>query len=123
MERWSPSKGTTVSDPCTNSGIIQKERCRMAQRLEIVNGPSKFDLMTSLFHGKTEDQHRQVQFEVKDADGRKASKAVTIGGVEREDGSGESWLIHGYMMVVNVPWRRITGYYSSRTRKGWIEES
>ncbi len=86
------------------------------QRMEIVDGPGKFDLMVALFDGKV------VRFTLKD----KNTKALKIIGVELEDGSNQRWLIKGYIykgyhMSEGDKTSRFSGYYDSYSRKGWLE--
>ncbi len=92
--------------------------------VNIVNGPSKFDLMTALFVWHPE--RMRVQF-VDSCGGRTYSAVINSCGAE--DGSGESWNISGYLYpmdqfkalgkgsgkVVLGPFR---GCFNTSTRKG-----
>lgn len=81
----------------------------------VVGGPSKFDLMLSLFDGNKEPR-RTVEFQL---DGARGPIVVAITTVQQEDGSGESWCIKGWI----TNYRRsfdIEGYYSSKGRAGRI---
>lgn len=88
----------------------------------VVNGPSKFDLMLGLFDSKAVNA-RAVAFQLQD--GRCIE--VVVNAVSQEDGSGESWNIEGRARrlstdvgpVPPVP-RRLKGYYSTQGRKGWL---
>lgn len=57
---------------------------------DIVAGPSKFDLMASLFMGDFRDR-KPVVFHVMQNGRSVPPFVVHINGVDREDGSGESW--------------------------------
>ena len=109
-----------------------------ATQIEIVNGPSKMDLMSSLsycyrrigFHG------RRVPFLVEFTmdkepvalDGNRAYARVT--GLVHEDGSGESFEIRGELSNSNDSegffasehfLGKFSGFYNSRSRSGLIE--
>ncbi len=91
-------------------------------QLEITDGPSKFDLMLALFDGNCEHR-REVVFNLRA--GKSTStlavidSVVVIDSVTREDGSGESWNFEGRVVdFVGNP--KIIGYFSTRTRKGWV---
>ena len=91
------------------------------RRHQIVNGPSWGDMMFSQWHGNSKGRH-SVQFRVDwgeripTVSGNTDLFAVIINGADREDGSGESWIFRGY-----AGRDKVSGYYSTRTRKGWIE--
>lgn len=89
-----------------------------ATRFSIEDGPSKFDLMAALFDGK------KVIITLRDAapptTGRMRLPEVYVRSVEIEDGSRESWLIKGWCSGPSGS-REFTGYFDSRTRKGWME--
>lgn len=93
----------------------------------IVAAPSKFDLMTALFHGKNGEDHPRVKFTVQEyVSGTKPAGApmvveAIINGVSREDGSGESWCIEGYVSVKTEDHGRFKGWYRTTDRKGWME--
>lgn len=93
----------------------------MARRDNIVNGPSKFDLMLTLFDGDS-SHRRTVAFLLENPETEPwcGSLNFVINKVEREDGSGENWLFRGYSSDTdkNLP---VKGLFSTRTRKGWIE--
>lgn len=81
---------------------------------QIIGGPSKFDLMVSLFEGNP--QHRRtVAFKL---EGLWQDINVAITGVEQEDGSGESWNFSGWVM--GEPKAHVRGYYASRGRSGYF---
>jgi hypothetical protein len=73
--------------------------------------------MLSLFDG-TSTKPRLVEFHVV----REHSVSpliifsVLLVGVQREDGSGESWNFTGYHYDVPVK-----GHFSTKTRRGWVE--
>ncbi|MDO8559421.1 MAG: hypothetical protein Q7S23_00075 [bacterium] len=95
-----------------------------SQQHAIVDGPSKWDLMLSLFDGDC-DHRRPVAFKVRRANGFEYSVAVTINEVGREDGSGENWNIHGYlnsdptgMFKAGVP---VRCFFTTKRRTGWLK--
>lgn len=80
-----------------------------------IGGPSKFDLMLSLFDGN-KNPRRTVEFKL---EGAREPIVVAITMVQQEDGSGESWNFQGHL----TNYRRgfdVHGYYSSNSRKGYI---
>src|ERR1035437_9577297 len=79
------------------------------------DGPSKFDLMFSLFDGN-KTPRRTVEFQL---DGVKKSISVGITLVQQEDGSSESWNFHGWLASDNRSFR-IKGYFSTKHRKGHL---
>jgi hypothetical protein len=97
----------------------------MTPHIEILRGPSKFDLMVSLFEGNP-TLRKYVQFNIYEQRGGGImghSIPVAIMGIRQEDGSGESWLFEGYCS--DSEWRNreqgyVFGYYSSQTRTGFI---
>ena len=62
--------------------------------MQIEDGPSKFDLMTSLFVWKP--QRHRVRFKTP---GAEFEAAITS--CEAEDGSGESWNLKGFIYPLN----------------------
>ena len=92
------------------------------QRLNIVNGPSKFDLMLALFDGAYVNQ-RKIWFTVLDNSLSRTTLSITLNSVAKEDGSGESWLFDGCLYTTDYGSRPVTGYFSTKNRKGWIEIS
>lgn len=101
------------------SGIALYKESRMTSQdklsFDVVGGPSKFDLMLSLFDGN-KDPRRAVEFQLEGARGP-ITAAITM--VQQEDGSGESWNFRGWL----ANYRRnfgIQGYYSSKSRKGHL---
>lgn len=81
----------------------------------VTGGPSKFDLMLSLFDGNKEPR-RTVEFQL---EGARAPIVVAVTMVQQEDGSGESWNFEGHMTNYRRSFR-VGGYYSSNSRKGYI---
>lgn len=87
--------------------------------VEILDGPSKFDLMVALFEGK------RVEFKIA-GQGRVMCQ---LNGVAVEDGSRQSWLIQGqlfYKMILNTyssvsSNQHFSGHYETRCRKGNID--
>ncbi len=85
----------------------------------ILNGPSKWDLMLSLFDSR-EVNLRVVSFTVESGD-KKFQLDVTVSEVVREDGSGESWLLQGYTVPTAGFRREFKAWYRTDRRVGWIE--
>lgn len=88
----------------------------------VTDGPSKFDLMAALF-ASTGRNTITVKFTIQQripgtakASGAPQAIEVNIGSVEREDGSGQSWIVGG---MANEG-RRFACYFDSRTRSGWL---
>lgn len=83
----------------------------------ITDGPSKFDLVLALFDGKD----AKVTLEGKEI------VRVNINSVKAEDWKRESWVLDGYNGSVSISGKsllnvgKFTGYYNSRTRKGWLK--
>lgn len=86
------------------------------QEFRVVGGPNKFDLMAALFYGNMDTRHL-VDFKV---DGQKEPITVIISSVEREDGSGESWNLQGYVARTHKTLRGnvVKMYFSTQTRRG-----
>ncbi|MBI3573158.1 MAG: hypothetical protein HY092_03090 [Candidatus Kerfeldbacteria bacterium] len=85
----------------------------------IINGPSKWDLMLSLFDSKTGHEH-EVQFQLEVG----VTMHVFLSSVEREDGSAESWNFQGWSTgysTARVMWKQhqhVRGYFNTLRRKG-----
>jgi len=97
----------------------------MAQELQfiVLQGPSKFDLMTAVFVGQSDAQIR-VKFGVQPYGDKKSTFPnhmtvceARILGVEREDGSGERWIVKGYLYFKNDS-AAFSGYYTTQDRTG-----
>ena len=88
----------------------------MATQLDIVEGPSKMDLMLALFDNFRGGREVFFHFVAKQ------SSAVCITGVKLEDGSRERFLFEGYTPAakggLSAP---VNGCYDTKTRKGWIK--
>ena len=89
------------------------------QRLEIVGGPSKFDLMLGLFSGTSTSPH-YISFVIKDGHDNRIVIKFLLNGVSKEDGSGGSWLFTAYTAEEIFS---ANGYFSTKTRRGWIKFS
>lgn len=92
----------------------------MARRFEIVDGPSKWDLMLALFDREC-CPSRMVTFSIRGPQmdlGKHPifSESFEINEVSQEDGSGENWLFKGSCFS-----KHAHGFFSTRTRKGWLE--
>lgn len=86
--------------------------------MRVLNGPSKFDLMLSLFDG---NQHprRTVSFQI---EGFKKEVTVAITSVQQEDGSGESWNWEGFLRFApETKAIRTKGYFSTKHRTGYFK--
>jgi hypothetical protein len=84
-----------------------------SKSVEIVGGPSKYDLMVSLF--TITPARVSVVFRTKNH----GDFTACINGARWEDGSGESWIIEGYS--VHTAGARFTGYFSTKDRRGHIK--
>lgn len=81
--------------------------------IKIVDGPSKFDLMTQLFvKGPRNHENDPLGFQLED--GRMLP--VYVYSVEREDGSYESWNLRG--RVMSLKGGKFDGWFSTKTRRG-----
>lgn len=80
----------------------------------ILNGPSKFDLMLSLFDGNKEPR-RTVKFRL---EGLKQEVEVAITSVQQEDGSGESWNWEGNLKLAKGRGYHVRGYFATKGRMG-----
>lgn len=100
------------------SGIVPYKESRMTSdkkmTFHIKGGPSKFDLMFSLFDGNTKFPRRTVDFKIEGSD-----KVVTVAihSVQREDGSGESWNLEGNITNYTRGFG-FEAYFSTSTREG-----
>lgn len=105
----------------------------MATCYNIVNGPSKYDFMLALFDSDSRHR-RQIMFELDRAGIAEVitllahlarcphhTPPVFINGVSRESGDGENWNFSGWSEESLVGSWNVRGYYSTKTRKGWIE--
>lgn len=102
------------------SGDLTIRRRRMSQEdtFQIVDGPSKFDLMIALFHkpgnfGSQSPNFNDSPLGFKSEDGRWLQ--VFVRGVQMEDGSHESWIIMGHYAVGGGTFK---AYFSTKNRKG-----
>lgn len=90
---------------------------------DIIDGPSKFDLMLALFDGYQNNEGvrsiRRVVFVTNL--GQPVRAQITSCAIE--DGSNESWLISGNFVPVADPSVAFSfsGYYSTRRRKGYLQ--
>jgi len=87
-------------------------------QITIVNGPSKFDLMTALFVWKPE--RHKVEFTA--ANGTVYTASILA--CEAEDGSGECWNIRGVVSDSNGRLRikkHFKGFFRTNTRAGFLK--
>lgn len=89
----------------------------------ISDGPSKWDFFLSATDGDDVRVNRRVVSFTLDCGYNRVmdAKNILIDGFEREDGSGENWLFVGQYLYPFTSARKIKGYYSTRTRRGWFE--
>lgn len=107
----------------------------MATRFEIVDGPSKWDLMLAFFD-YTCQHPRVVDFKIDDKEvkigwidrPRIVSSIVSlpfhIDTLSREDRSGETWNWKGVCSKIEhskIEYSKAKGFFSTKTRKGWLE--
>ena len=97
----------------------------MATTFEVMSGPSKFDLMVSLFDGNSRTQ-KWADFQVKIENSETKFPILVhlrMIGVTREDGSGESWNISFFFKGTHDARAEHGGHghYSTRTRKGFLK--
>lgn len=85
----------------------------MNMSFHIVDGPSKFDLMVSLFDVK--EPRRTVEFRL---EGVCDSITVAITSVQQEESSSESWNIEG--LITNYRGISLKAHYSSCSRNGCL---
>lgn len=98
-------------------------------RFNITNGPSKMDLMFSLFDSDRRDGKTAI-FEVIESNesGQRITTdfeglRIRINGVSHEDGSGESWCFSGYIVGPSrkdLNFGRVQGWFRSSNRSGWL---
>jgi len=91
------------------------------QRFLIVNGPSKWDLMLALLDGDCTSR-RRVVFSLQSEKNKSMpvpDQEFIINGIDREDGSGEGWLIRGISTAPHD--KRMQAYFSTKTRHGWLK--
>lgn len=102
-------------------GVNRKER-RMPlpyvdqSLFHLTGGPSKYDLMLALFDGRGNEQ-RLVTFSLQHI----GEIEVRIMGVDREDGSAESWVFKGYAESFAQPGpNKVEGYFHTQRRHGHV---
>lgn len=98
--------------------------------IKILKGPGKLDLMRAftspIREGSDDGFVEKLDFKVDSsthADFERDANYVVgllIRKVEREDGSGENWLITAYNDNSSLT-KRVYGFYSTRTRKGTLK--
>lgn len=79
---------------------------------QIVNGPSKWDLMLGLMDNDIQSP-RRISFTLSDH----RMLDISLTSLEREDGSGQSWNFFGMTKELN----KVKGHFDLRTRKGSLE--
>ena len=85
---------------------------------QIVDGPSKYELMLALFD-RTFEKPRPVRFKIQRRVGYEAVEVwAHILSVGIEDGSGENWNIEVQNIDFSVHHH---GYYSTKTRTGLLK--
>ena len=85
---------------------------------DIEDGPLKPDLVRSLFEGENGDTNprHSVTMTVEGI----GQLEMHIEGVDREDGSGESWNFRAYVPSGQTGLDWVQGNYSTLDRKGWL---
>ena len=105
-------------------------------QLQVSNGPSKMDLITSFVtaQAKAPNQPFKVTFEIQPGQVLPENAVSTAGykyqavidGISHEDGSGESFCIDGTLYnnrkgQLKIALRyRFTGYFHTRDRSGYV---
>ncbi|MDP3994798.1 MAG: hypothetical protein Q8P91_03125 [bacterium] len=97
--------------------------------MKITSGPCKADLEKALFDGSTSAGRnvggiRYVTF-IAFAGEVKKFVEVAVNSVGREDGSGESWLVDGYVVTIDGKpvgsGKNYHAYYHTQNRRGYIK--
>ena len=92
-------------------------------KYRIINGPAKFDLVISIFHGDSR-RRNTVSFHLDEA-GPGITLRVFIDGINREDDSGDKWILRGRIFRgVELPpfgYPRFEASFSTQDRKGWMK--
>lgn len=104
----------------------------MGTQIAIIEGQSKFELLAQLQdigrgNGLNRPTfHMKVQHTALGSLGAIADVYTHINGIVAEDGSGNCWIIYGY--ILNGPsWAKpgtgssFEGFYDTRTRKGHLK--
>lgn len=93
----------------------------------IKKGPSKFEMMVGHYHGDSRHQQTVDFIVIPDGHTKSTKLSVIINSAEREDGSGESWMIRGYIAQAffssSVDYRverNFEAYYRTDKREGWF---
>ncbi len=82
----------------------------------ISNGPSKYDLMIALFEPRGANT-RTVEIMMEDG----SLHVASVSKVEIEDGSGEKFMIVGYVWGDDNSRRPYYGYFQTNKRTGWLK--
>jgi hypothetical protein len=89
------------------------------KRYDVLDGPSKLDLMLALFDGEF-GERRLVELIFRDPqnapEGLDPGIFIVINGVAREGSGTDTWLFNGFLES-----HPVRGFFSSQIRKGWIE--
>jgi hypothetical protein len=98
--------------------------------LEIIGGDSKNEMLAQLQDiGRIVSKRRpmfyiQVQHPTFLGDLAQAAVGVHLNGIVAEDGSGNCWIIKGYIaMGTNwtEPFKNFEGFYNTKTRRGSLQ--
>lgn len=90
----------------------------------ILTGPSKLDLLTSLAYSQNISQRHYVIFTTQETSNSiKIRQQVNIVAMKVDDESGESWALEGYIKRRNGFSRKVTINYRTDTRVGFIEDA
>lgn len=86
----------------------------------ISKGPDKARLIVSQWHGDRTERI-PVKFKVF-KDGGSCWVDLIVNGADREDGSGENWLLKGYVLQSGGSFgQRFEAFFSIGTRGGWMK--
>lgn len=93
----------------------------------ITDGPSRWDFMLAIFDGDYLHR-REVSFSIEDPKRKPENQHISsslfiIDEVGRQGESDEKWLFNGlgYYPGTDSDRRIVHGFFSTHTRKGWVE--
>ena len=97
-----------------------------AERWDIQRGPSKFDMMVSLFSGAQLDR-KTVSLRMRFTTSRPVRNAnvdIVVEGVKRGDDSGEEWFFNGVVFSADslqfVAGEEVKGCFNTSDRRGFL---
>src|SRR5690606_36912190 len=87
-----------------------------SENIQLINGPSKWDLMIALLHGRS-DKAELVEVQAED----QFVFPLRINSMIREDGSGENWILTGMSPIKSTGEEiEFSAFFSTRVRSGTI---